>query len=121
MTEDWDWLEGFDPASVERERFNIPNAGVLRNREGIHLGELHHTPTTINVRVLKALTSEREREERERHRIEVRGQMHARIRELEQELARERRDHAKDAAWRQKLATLRTPATAGVFSYQEAS
>lgn len=105
--EGWEWLGMVDPVKVERERFNIPNVGVLRNREGIHLGDLSIRPQgTREVAIIRALTRERERENRERHRVEVRGAMHGRIRTLENTLARERREHAKTAAWRQKLSDM---------------
>ena len=100
--EGWEWLGMVNPHTIERERFNV-SARSLRNREGVHLGSLHDTTPDVDVRVIRALTRERERENRERHRVEVRGAMHGRIRTLENTLARERREHAKTAAWRQKL------------------
>lgn len=104
---DWDWLTVVDPVKVERERFNIPNVGVLRNREGTHLGDLHdRAATTADIAIIRALTREREREGLERHRTEVRGVMHGRIRDLKAQLARERREHQRELDWAKKLSTM---------------
>lgn len=103
--EGWEWLGMVNPRTIERERFNV-TARSLRNREGVHLGNLHDTTPKVDVRVIRALSREREREAADRHRTEVRGNMHGRIRTLENTLARERREHAKTAAWRQKLSDM---------------
>ena len=101
-----DWFAGIDPVALERERFNIPNVGVLRNREGIHLGAIHEKQSTVNVAVIRALTRERERHDKEMHRAEVRGHLRGEVRRLELQLARERREHERALAWQKKLSTM---------------
>lgn len=100
-----DWFAGIDPAVLERERFNVPNVGALRNREGVHLGELHKKPSHVNLTVIRALTRERERADREAHRTVVRGELRGRIRQLEAQLARERREHERALAWERKVSS----------------
>jgi len=100
-----DWFAGIDPVALERERFNIPNVGVLRNREGTQLGELHRKPDRVNVTVLRALTKERDREGQEQHRAVVRGELRGRIRHLEMQLARERREHERALEWERKVSS----------------
>lgn len=100
-----DWWAGIDPERLERERFNIPNVGVLRNREGVQLGELHKRSDPVNVTVLRALTRERDREDREQHRAVVRGELQGEIRHLRAQLARERREHERALAWERKVSS----------------
>lgn len=115
---DWDWLGQVDPVKVERERFNVPNVGVLRNREGVHLGDLSIRPQgTREVAIIRALTRERERHDRELHRAEVRGQLRGQVRHLELQLARERAEHRRQLAWHKKVITL-GHRTGGPFSLE---
>lgn len=93
----WAWLSTVDPATVERERFNV-NARTVRRREGTHLGSLPVAPPTNDVRILRAVQAQREL-------VDKRGDLHQRIRTLETTLARERREHASRERWQQKLTT----------------
>lgn len=100
---EWEWLAQVDPVKAERERFNIRNVGVLRNREGVHLGDLRDKQTHANVAIIRALTREREWESREMQRAEARGHLAGDVRKLELQLAQERREHRRAIAWHQKI------------------
>lgn len=100
---DWEWLAQVDPVSVERERFNV-TARAVRRREGTHLGLLAEAAAP-DVRIIRALSRERELETREQAETVTKGQLHSRIRNLETALARERRKHASELAWQKKLTT----------------
>lgn len=96
---DWSWLGTVDPVSVERERFNV-DAKRLKQTEGTHLGFMLPKPS-------RAEQAAARKADVLRAAVLRRGVHWARVRSLENALARERRERAREAAWNQKLLEIR--------------
>lgn len=108
---DWDWLGAVDAAVLERERFNV-EVRKLKRTEGLQRGYLAVEPSVAD-----------RRRTREKEQLTVvaknRGELHSRIRTLESELAREKREREKEAAWKVRVEEIKGRGYPGLSSLKE--
>lgn len=111
VTTDWDWLTAVDPVAVERERF-VVDLRKLKRTEGLQRGYLAVEPSVAD-----------RRRTREKEQLTVvtknRGVLHSRIRTLESELAREKREREKEAAWKIRVEEIKGRGYPGLSSLKE--
>jgi len=93
--DDWDWLAAIDPRRIESERFNV-DAKTVKYTEGTQLGLVYQPPTPAErIRIRQERLADAE--------IARREQLHQQMRDLEKNLARERREHKASQRWGQRL------------------